>query len=108
MTENLIAVNELIPLGRIPDGFSFFKDGISNLTAGLYVSDLQSSLTEDKEEANYSFTLVSFVRLAAEIPGTNGLALVLNPGLVASNRTEIPLHLGYSLPILKYISEFRL
>jgi hypothetical protein len=80
MAENLIPVSELFPVEKVPEGLNFLNTGLDNVLAKVFIADLQSTINADKETTLYDAKLVSFKRLALEIPGTGGLALVLNPG----------------------------
>jgi len=108
MAENIIPVSQLVPVDKIPSDLSFLKDGITAVFSNLYISDLQADSSIEKDYTYYSFNLVSFQRIAVDILGTDGLALVLNPGIENNNYTEIPISIGYSWPILKYIDSFQL
>ncbi|MBT1690864.1 hypothetical protein, partial [Dawidia soli] len=108
MAENLIPLNNFISTEQIPGDLGIFEDGLEALFSNVFVTDLESSTSLYKEDAHYSLTLVSFTRLALEIPGTDGLALVLNPGIAETSRTEFPVSLGYSWPVLRYVEQFNL
>ncbi|MCO5253753.1 MAG: hypothetical protein M9892_05220 [Bacteroidetes bacterium] len=104
--ENLIPVNELVPIEKIPDELGFIKDCIEDIIADLFVGDYVVQISVHKEYAFYSFKLLSFTRIGFEFPNTNGLTLILNPGINQTNWTEFPVSLAYSLPILKYVNTF--
>lgn len=106
--ENLIPIDELITQEDIPDNLSFLKEGLSQLFNGIFAADFQSEVSLYKDSTYYNLTLVSFKRIAIDIPGVNGMALILNPGLKPTDGTHIPISLGYSCPILKYVEKFDL
>ncbi|KAB2916130.1 MAG: hypothetical protein F9K23_08450 [Bacteroidetes bacterium] len=108
MAENLIPLNEIISTDEIPDSLGFIKDALNDVFSELFVADIQANISLYKENVNYEFSLISSVRLELEIPGSNGLKLVLNPGIIENDTSEFPMSLGYSWPIIKYIEEFNL
>lgn len=108
MAENLIPLDNFISTEAIPGDIGFFEDGLGSIFSNVFVTDLQSSTSQYRESTYYSFTLVSYTRLALEIPGTNGLALVLNPGITETNRTEFPISLTYTHEVLRYIEQFNI
>jgi hypothetical protein len=55
---------------------------------------------------HYSFDIVFYKSLGLEMPGTNGLKVLLNPSNDNSGNTSLPISFDYKWEILKYIREF--
>ncbi len=101
----------LIPLENIPAELGLLKSGLSNFFDHFYYRDLQINKSVDGDAAFYSLKIVTYKRLALEVPGTGGLALVLNPGLDEGSQgatSEFPISLSYKWGILKYVRDFDL
>lgn len=96
----------LVPSENIPDNFGSFQNGIDSIFSDLYYKDLQTSLSNDEANAFYSLSVLTYKKLAFEIPGTGGLALVLNPSFTTGGSTEFPISVGYQWQILSYIKGF--
>ena len=108
MAENLIRLDQLVDLNKYSESLGPLKDFISHLNTKVFIADLESDVSAFKDEANYSFKLVTFDRLDIVFGGT-GLALVLNPGSGSSStRTEFPISLSWSWGILAYMEKFDL
>jgi hypothetical protein len=71
------------------------------------VADLETDISVFKDYSYFSFTLISFTRIGFEIPGTDGLMIVLNPGELVTARTEIPMTIAYKWEILKFMEFFK-
>lgn len=101
----------LIPLENIPAELGLLKSGLSNFFDHFYYRDLQINKSVDGDAAFYSLKIVTYKRLALEVPGTGGLALILNPGLDEGSQganSEFPISLSYKWGILKYVRDFDL
>jgi hypothetical protein len=96
----------LITVANIPDNLGIFKNGLMPLFDHFYYRDLQITKNISGEAVFYDLKIVTYKRLAIEIPGTNGMALVLNPSIPEQNTSftssEFPLSLSYKWAILKY------
>jgi hypothetical protein len=105
------ALSTLIPVDRIPQEIGFLRSGLENLFNHLYFSDLQTSTTNSGDAGFYSLKVRTYRRLAIEIPGTNGLALVLNPDFDVNSpnpiSSSLPVSLTYQWPILKFYKDFK-
>ena len=73
------SLSTLFPIDNIPENLGFIRDGINNVLKHIYYRDLQVDKSVTGEAAFYSLSLVSYRRLGFDIPGTNGMALVVNP-----------------------------
>jgi hypothetical protein len=98
-------------LESLPTQLGFVKEGISNVFSHCFYRDLQVQKTVDGDAASYGLKLLTYKRLALEVPGTGGLALVLNPSLdpdVQGSHSEFPIAVSYKWGILKYAKGFDL
>lgn len=101
----------LVPRENVPAGLGLLGDGLTNLFDHFYYRDLQVDTTADGAAASYSLKVVTYKRLALEVPGTGGLALILNPSLdedVQAAHSEFPMTVGYRWGMLRYIRGFDL
>ena len=73
------ALSKILPLDAIPDELGVVKEGLNTIFSNFFYTDLQIHKSVNGEAAFYDLKIVSYKRLALEVPGTNGLALVLNP-----------------------------
>jgi hypothetical protein len=105
------ALSTLIPIDGIPNEFGIFKTGLQNLFGHLYFSDLQTDHSAAGDAGFYSLKVRTYKRLALEVPGTNGLALVFNPDFDPNSPTPVssslPVAVSYEWPILKYYKGFK-
>jgi len=101
------SVTELIPKGLLPEKLAFIQEGLEKILKELYYKDLQLQKAPNSEAAWANLSLISYTRLGFEFPGTNGLALVLNPAIDSQDYSEFPISIGYRLEILKYIRNFK-
>lgn len=104
-------LSTLVPIEDIPDELGLFKSGLTNIFNHLYYRDFQIHKSANGDAAFYDLKIVTYKKLALEIPGTNGLALVLNPSLDENNpgaNSEFKTSLSYKWEILKYIKGFNL
>ena len=105
------SLNTLIPLDVVPNEIGFFKSGLSSLFGHFYYRDLQVERAVNGDAAFYSLKLVTYKRLALEVPGTGGLALILNPGLdegIPGAHSEFPISVSYKWGVLRYAKAFDL
>jgi hypothetical protein len=97
----------LLPLDRIPPNLGVIGDALTGVFDRVFYRNLHSDVTRSGDSGYYKFDLVFYHSVGIEIPGTNGLALLLNPASDASGNTYIPVEAQYSWPILKYIRGFK-
>lgn len=107
MSDFLPSLSTLIPVENIPDNFGVIRNGINNIFSHLYYKDLIVDKSVEGDVAFYSLSIVTYKRLDLEIPGTNGMALVLNPSFNGTS-TEFSISFGYTWNILKYSPGFDL
>lgn len=104
MSTNIIypSLDQLITSDKIPKVLGPFENAIQNALATIYYRDFVLSRSPKGDSAFYKITLIFNTRLGIEVPGTGGLALVLNPDY-QSGLTEVPISLSYRLLILSYV-----
>jgi hypothetical protein len=100
------SLSTLLPLEEIPQNLGAVQGALEDIFSKIFYKDLQIEKSALGDSAYYQLTLIKYKRLAFEVPGTNGLALVINPGPDSTSPTEIPITIGYRLDILKYVREF--
>jgi hypothetical protein len=88
------SLSTLLPLESIPPNLGFFQGVLQEIFDNLYFRDLQVQKSKLGDVGFYQLSLVIYKRLGVEIPGTGGAALVLNPGQVDGQITEIPIALA--------------
>jgi hypothetical protein len=99
----------LLPLEEIPPSLGAVEGALDDVFSKVFYKDLQIEKSAAGDAASYQLTLVKYGRLALEVPGTNGLALVLFPPF--GNQpddavTDIPVSVSYRWDVLKYVREF--
>ena len=102
------SLTTLFPIDNIPENVGFIKDGIRYVFKDIYYRDLQIAKSVSGEAAFYNLSLVSYKRLGFDIPGTGGMALVINPDYNENSTAGfvLPISVGYKWDILKYIKGF--
>ncbi|MEM7039826.1 MAG: hypothetical protein AAF570_22830, partial [Bacteroidota bacterium] len=105
--DNYPALTRLLPLDKIPPNLGFIQNGISSVSDKIFVKNLQVNKSPDGATARYNLTLVLYEKVGLEVPGTNGLALVLNPG-EQQGTTEIKVSFSYAWEILRFLNGFDL
>lgn len=108
MSDYMPTLSVLLPVENIPNSLGVFQNGINNIFSHLYYSDFKIDRSASGDEVYYSLTIISYKRLAIELPGTTEMALVLNPGFHSGSSTDFPIGIGYRWGILKYINNFKL
>jgi len=95
-------LTDILPLENIPNNLGFIQNGIQYFTDGIHYTDLHIEKSIYGDSVFYHINLVALKKIGFEVPGTDGLALLLNPNLTGTNITTIPITLGYQWDILKY------
>src|SRR5690554_490019 len=94
-------ISILISTDAIPGELGgFIQEGIDEIFSNLYFKNFKSDLHITGEEASYSLVLITKKRLAFNIPGTQDLALVLNPDFDGVS-SEFFIYLNYKWSVLK-------
>ena len=105
MAQNIPLAKELLRLDKIPITFFEMDGNTLNVLDKVHYKNLFVSSGKYNERGHYSLTLVTFQNLGLKIPGTDGIALVLNPGTGPAG-SEIDVVLNYKWDILKYNHSF--
>lgn len=101
-------LSDLLPTDRIPPELDVIGDALTNLLDDLYYRNLFFEKSLRGESGFYQFELVLYKSAGISIPGTNGLALLLNPSGDGTGNTIIPVEFEYKWEILKYVSQFNI
>ena len=99
-------LTDLIPVEKIPSELGFVGNLLTGLLDNLHYRNLFYQKSASGHTGHYSFDIVFYKSVGIEMPGTNGLALLLNPTNDTSGNTAIPIVFDYQWEILKYIKEF--
>lgn len=101
-------LSTIIPVENIPSGLGAIQGGLVSIFSDLYFKDLQVDGSASGDEAFYHLTIVVLKKIGIEIPGTGGMALVLNPDFTDGTASEFKVFAGYKWRILKYLRDFDL
>jgi hypothetical protein len=96
----------LLPPEMVPLNLGFIQGALNDVFDHLFYRDLQVQKSKEGDVGFYQLVLVTYQRLGVEIPGTGGMALVLNPDQVTGTGSAQPVALNYRWPILKYVKGF--
>ena len=105
------SLSTLITLEHVPTQLGVLTEGLTGLFDRFFYRDLQVHKTAEGDAAFYSLKLLTYKRLALEVPGTGGLAFILNPSVDESLQgsfSEFPISVSYRWPILKHARAFDL
>ncbi|HET6226113.1 MAG TPA: hypothetical protein VFF27_07520, partial [Bacteroidia bacterium] len=99
------SLKRILPINSLPPQLGTLQGVLQEIFNKIYYKNYIVEKSYLGDTAFYRLTLVSYDRLGFEIPGTGGLALVLNPALNPNdtNFSEIDVSLSYNLEIVKYI-----
>lgn len=104
--------SSLFPKIILPDNIGFLKGSedqinqtLESILSEFLYRYIQIHTSASSDSAFYGFELLTKDRLSLEIPGTNGLALLINPSQNL-DLTAIPITFSYQWPILRYVSQF--
>ncbi len=99
------SIRHLLPINELPDQLSGLKGGLNTILSKIYYKDLLCESSPEGDSAFYNLTLVTYDKVGFEVPGTNGMAIVLNPDLIVNDAdyTPIPVSFKYNWDILRYI-----
>ncbi len=100
------SLSNLIQVDEIPSALAVIQGGIDDLFKHFYYKDFQAQKSASGDVGFYQLKIITYKRLGIEIPGTNGLALILNPSITPGGTTDFPISLGYRWDILKYVKGF--
>lgn len=99
------SLKNLISTDKIPSPLSDLTEGLDTIFEHLYYKDFVFEKASGSSGAFLKINLVTYKSLGIQIPGTNGISLVLNPDLL-TGYTEIPISLDYKIEALNYIRNF--
>lgn len=103
------SLSTLVNVEDIPIlNLGFIEEGINQVFGEIYYKDLLIQRSPDGASASYAITLLSYRKLGIEIPGTQGMALVLNPDSEDNLVSAFPVSLSYNIEGLKLIRGFDL
>lgn len=99
-------ISQLLPKVNLPIDLTLINGFVANVFDNLYYKDLIAENSRLGDAGFYKFNLITYKSIGYEIPGTDGLALLFNPGFVdnGTNNTVIPLSFEYQLEVVKYIN----
>ncbi len=97
------SLNTIVPVDQVPLNLGDFDTALEDLFKNLFYRDLQIEISSDGDAKFYKLTVVTYTSLGVDIPGTEGIKLVLNQDVNISGITAVDISLGYKLPILKYV-----
>lgn len=103
------SLSDLIKPENLPAELGVVKQAFTDFLDHFYYRDLQVHRSTNGDAAFYSLKILTYKRLALEVPGTGGLALILNPALDASvqgSSSELHFSLRYKWGILGYVKDF--
>jgi hypothetical protein len=99
----LPTVNSLLPNDRLDSvKLGVLREAFEPLLEHLFYKDIFVAGTPSGSAAHYDLTLVWYKRLALEVPGTDGLALVAFPAQDGGAGMELPIAFEYRWEILRY------
>jgi hypothetical protein len=76
MAENLIPLKRYLSGQDVFQNIGFLQGDQSTILSKLFLKELRSSVSSFKDQSFYAFKLVAYKRIAIEISGIDGLALV--------------------------------
>jgi hypothetical protein len=76
MAENLIPLKRYLSGQDVFQNIGFLQGDQSTILSKLFLKEFRSSISTFKDQSFYAFKLVAYKRIAIEISGTDGLALV--------------------------------
>ena len=100
------SISRLITKETASGNLGMFHDALDQVFDHTFYRDLQTDKSKHGDYAFFWLKVILYRKLGFEIPGTNGLELLLNPSDTVTNGTEIPITLGYKWDILKTIKNF--
>lgn len=105
MPEVFPAITQIINVDVLPEQFNSIEKGIHNILDKVSYTDLFVSTTRKADAGFYALTLLLNAKIGFEIPGTNGLAIRLNPLVtpISGFQTAVPISVSYNIEMLQYI-----
>ena len=100
------SISTLITEESLPANLGFIAAGLQPLFEHIFYKNLMAYRTPEGEAAQCSLKIISYKRLAFEIPGVEGLALVLFPGNTDGDVTEFAISVGIRWEVLRFMDVF--
>lgn len=97
------SLETLLPLENIPPVLGILKDSLAAAAGAIHYRDLLLNKSDFGDRALYDLTLVSYRKMALELPNTGGLALVAFPSQDRPGVSELPVTLYYQWRPLAYV-----
>jgi hypothetical protein len=101
-------LSDLVPIDKIPSDLEVVADALTSALEGLYYRNLFLTTSLRGDAGYYQFDLVLYKSVGISVPGTGGLAFLINPANDGSGDTFVPIVFTYEWQILKYIFGFNL
>lgn len=98
----------LLAFDQIPLNLGNLQGNLASVFDNIYYRDFQVDVSKEGDARFYKITLVFYSKVGFEIPGTNGMSLLLNPDIQNEGITSIDISAGVEVPILKYSRLFSL
>ncbi|MEO5644738.1 MAG: hypothetical protein ABIQ40_04140 [Bacteroidia bacterium] len=92
---------DLLPVDRIPSQLDFIEGALEQLLSEIHYKNFTFSIAKRGEAGSYTLTLVLDTEIGISIGGTDGMRLLLCPG-VSTATTEIDVFFNYRLDALKH------
>ncbi len=106
--EHLPSIAEILPLDRVPTNLQGLSDNIGDLLNDVKYRNLIFDKSRNGSSAFYKLTVVVLVELGFEIPGTNGIKVLLNPDVLTSGATSFDIRMTYRIEILDLLPGLKL
>ena len=84
------SISRLITKETASGNLGMFHDALDQVFDHTFYRDLQTDKSKHGDYAFFWLKVILYKKLGFEIPGTNGLELLLNPSDTVTNGTEIP------------------
>lgn len=102
------SLNTLIAFDQLPLNLGKLQGNIASVFDNIYYRDLQVDVSKEGDAKFYKITLIFYSKVGFDIPGTDGISLLLNPDVETEGATSVNISTGIEIPILKYTKNFSL
>lgn len=102
------SLNTLIAFDQLPLNLGKLRGNIASVFDNIYYRDLQVDVSKEGDAKFYKITLIFYSKVGFDIPGTDGISLLLNPDIETDGATSVNISTGIEIPILKYTKSFSL
>ncbi len=97
-------LSNLIPLDNWPEVIGKLQEELTSVLDKIRYDQLTVEKTRAGDAASYKLNLILDEEIGIDIPGTNGMSLLLNPG--ETGGTSIPVSFKYSWELIRFIRGF--